>query len=177
MSIRKLLLAFVIGAMLVGLGAGITVLEVSRWDTQDHPAYLEKQAVQSVEEIAEYDVAEFETINVYATGRPYRFRDNDLIEIVEDKTCKDSFRLVIEYKGKLPYYDIHYWENEDENNIVNRRMEVVVQPDYNYSLREIREMAQEMFETKVFYTGNAATLIEKVTVYTAYPEKFGSDFY
>ena len=177
MSIRKLLLAFVAGAMLVGIGAGVTVLEISRWDTRDHPAYLEKQAVQTVEEIAEYDVAELETINVYATGRPYRFRDKDLIEIVEDKTCKDSFRLVIEYKGKLPYYDIHYWENEDENNIVSRRMEVVVQPDYNYSLREIREMAQEMFETKVSYTGNAATLIEKVTVYTAYPEKFGSDFY
>ena len=60
---------------------------------------------------------------------------------------------------------------------MTKRLDVVVQPDYNYSLREIREMAQEMFETKVFYTGNAATLIEKVTVYTAYPEKFGSDFY
>ncbi len=177
MSIRKLLLAFVLGALLVGIGAGVTVLEVSRWDTRDHPAYLEKQAVQTVEQVAEYDVSEFENINVYATGRPYRFRDNDLVEIVEDKTFKDSFKLVIEYKGKLPYYDIYGWDNQDENGVETSCLDVVVQPDFNYSLGEIRKMAEEMFETKVFYTGNAATLIEKVTVYTAYPEKFDSDSY
>ena len=175
MTIKKLLLAFVAGAMLVGIGAGVTVLEVSRWDTRDHPAYLEKQAVQTVEEIADYDITEFEKINVYATGRPYRFRDEKIIEVVEDKNCKDSFKLVIEYKGKLPYYDVYDWNNQDENGTVTTRLDVVVQPDYNYSLREIREMAQEMFDTKVFYTGNAASLIEKVTVYTAYPEKFDAD--
>ena len=98
MSIRKLLLAFVIGAMLVGLGAGITVLEVSRWDTQDHPAYLEKQAVQSVEEIAEYDVAEFETINVYATGRPYRFRRTS--EYLQHRKLQDRCISGVLYRRK-----------------------------------------------------------------------------
>ena len=177
MSIKKLLLAFFAGALLIGVGAGITVLEVSRWDTADHPEYLEKQVVQTVEQVAECDVTEFETINIYGTGHSNRFREKDLIEIVEDENIKDGFKLVVEYKGKLPYMDIYDWDSHDENDVVTKYMEIVVQPDYNYSLGEIRDMVEEMFETKVFYTGNAATLIEKVTVYTAYPEKFDCNGY
>ena len=51
-------------------------------------------------------------------------------------------------------------------------MDVLIRPDYNYTLREIRQLADRMFEDKVFYTGNTATVIEKVTVYTATPDRF-----
>ena len=51
---------------------------------------------------------------------------------------------------------------------VLRIIEQILAIDYN-------KIAEDMFENKTFYTDNSATLIEKVTVYTAYPDKFISN--
>lgn len=172
MSIKNMLISLVAGAVVLGVGLGITALEISRWDTAQYPAYLDKEPVKTWEMTNETDVSEFESINVYISGMPNSFRSEKLIEIVEDKNCKDNFVVKIDYKGKEPFTDVYDFEDTNEKGEKFRRMDVHIWPDYNYTLREIRQLADRMFESKVFYTGNTATVIEKVTVYTATPDRF-----
>ena len=172
MSIKNMLISLVAGAVVLGVGLGITALEISRWDTAQYPAYLDKEPVKTQEFANETDVTEFESINVYISGMPNSFRSEKLIEIVEDKNCKDNFVVKIDYKGKEPFTDAYDFEDTNEKGEKFKRMDVLIRPDYNYTLREIRQLADRMFEDKVFYTGNTATVIEKVTVYTATPDRF-----
>lgn len=173
MTVKKLLVSFLAGALLIGTGIGVTVLELSRWDTADYPRHLENEPVKTEEISKELDVEDYEKISVYVTGQSDRFRNEKKVEIVEDKTCTDSFVVVVDYKGKMPYSHIYSYENSDRNSRQNYwYMDIIVQPDYNYSLSEIRQIAEEMFDSKVFYTDNLNTLIEKVTIYTAKPDKF-----
>ena len=172
---KKLLVSLLAGAILIGVGLGVTALEISVWDTRRYPEYLEKETVQTVETEENINPQNYDKINVYVSGSYNGFRNNKKMEIVEDKTFADTVKISIEYKGKVPY--VHYYEysqgGEDGESI--SRLEYIVSPTYNYSLKEIREIAEDMFKNKIFYTDNSATLIEKVTVHTAYPDKFISN--
>ena len=172
MNMKKLLISLLAGSVILGVGIGVTALEVSMWDTADHPAYLENKTVQTEEIVEKVDVTRLGEVNVYVSGLSNGFRNDGLIEIVEDETCSEKIVVKIDYKGSEPYTSIYDFDYEDENGEMYRNMDIVVHPDYNYSLRQIREVAEEMFENKVFYTSNVSTLVEKVTVYTATPEKF-----
>ncbi len=173
MTVKKLLVSFLAGALLIGTGIGVTVLELSRWDTADYPRYLEKEPVKTEEISEEFDIEDYEKISVYTAGQASRFRNEKMVEIVEDKTCTDNIVVVVDYKGKLPYTDIYSYETTDHSSQQDYLcMDIIVQPDYNYSLSEIRQIVEEMFESKVFYRNNLNTLIEKVTIYTANPDKF-----
>lgn len=74
MSIKNMLISLVAGAVVLGVGLGITALEISRWDTAQYPAYLDKEPVKTLEMTNETDVTEFESINVYISGMPNSFR-------------------------------------------------------------------------------------------------------
>ncbi len=172
MTVKKLLVSFLAGALLIGAGLGVTVLEASRWDTADYPRYLEKEPVKTEEISKEFDIEDYEKISVYVAGQSGRFRSEKMVEIVEDETCTDNIVVIVDYKGKLPYTEMYSYETGVDDNHQSLWMDIVIQPDYNYSLSEIRQVAEEMFENKVFYRNNLNTLIEKVTIYTANPDKF-----
>ena len=167
---KKLLLSIFAGAVVLGIGLGVTALEISEWDMAHYPAYLDVKPMTTCEFTQEINVQQLDKARLYA----YRTFSGDErnVEIVADDTLTDSFIVKVEYRGEKPQVDNHSWADYDENDMVKEHIEVTVSPQYSMSFKDIKQALQEMFETKIFYRELTNTLIEKVTVYTAYPEKF-----
>ncbi len=174
---KKLMAAFLAGAILIGVGAGVTALEISEWDVVEHPYYLEKEQLKThcIEE--EFDMDNFSTIECYVShAMRESLHSYDIIEIIEDSTCTDVTKIEVDYRGEQP--ESYWWDygtdevTADDSADNERIMQYIIQPGYNRSLRVVRKMVEQMFQDKVFYVDNASTLIEKVRIYTATPEKF-----
>ena len=162
---KKLLYCLLAGSVILGIGIGVTVLEISHWEISDYPSYLEKEPVENCEQTFQIDLQEFENTEFYSYST---YRDkNSNVEIVEDQTMTDKFVVNIQYKGKEPvaYHRIYESDNETEY------ADFVVHPGGFESFKLIRQVIESMFENKVYYRDASPTIIEKVTVYTAYPEK------
>ncbi|MBR4035995.1 MAG: hypothetical protein IKJ05_04595 [Oscillospiraceae bacterium] len=172
MSIKNMLISLLAGSVMLGVGLAVTALEVSVWDTAPYPQYLEEMTVETQEFVKDISPEESEKINIYISTRTNGFRNDKLIEIVEDARYTDTIGIQVDYKGERPYVNVYDYNSDYDEDTVSQWLDIVVHPDYNYSLREIRQVAEDMFENKIFYTDNITTLVEKVTVYTATPEKF-----
>lgn len=169
---KKLLIAFLAGAMLIGVGLGVTALEVSEWDVVHHPYYLEKEELQTYTVVEEINPADFSKIDCYVSHAVRQSTTTyEIIEIIEDAAYTDTIKFEIDYRGQAPESYCWSYENTDEDGRVEYTLEYMVQPGYNQSLKVVREMVEQMFRDKIFYTDNATTLIEAVRVYTATPEK------
>ena len=162
---KKLLLSLLIGSVIMGRGIGITILEISAWDISDYPDYLVNMPLENCDVTIEMDLQEFENTEFYSYGT-YRNMSNN-VEVVEDKTMTDKFVVNIQYKGKEPVAYPRTYELDDETEY----MDFVVHPGGFESFKLIRQVIDDMFENKVYYLDASPTIIEKVTVYTAYPEK------
>ena len=162
---KKLLLSLLIGSVIMGRGIGITMLEISAWEISDYPDYLADMPSESCDVTIDMDLQEFENTEFYIYGT-YRSMNNNA-EIIEDKTLTDKFVVNIQYKGKEPVAYPRTYELDDETE----HMDFVVHPGGFESFKLIRQVIEDMFENKVYYLDASPTLIEKVTVYTAYPEK------
>ena len=162
---KKLLLSLLIGSVIMGRGIGITMLEISAWDISDYPDYLVDMPLENCDVTIDMDLQEFENTEFYIYGT-YRSMNNNA-EIVEDKTMTDKFVVNIQYKGKEPIAYHRTYEVDDETEY----MDFVVHPGGFESFKLIRQVIEDMFENKVYYRDASPTIIEKVTVYTAYPEK------
>lgn len=172
MSIKNMLISLLAGSVILGTGLAVTALEVSEWDTASYPQYLEEMSVETHEMDKDISPEELEKINIYVSTRTDSFRNDKLVEIVEDTRYTDTIGIKVDYKGTQPYVNVYEYDTDYNEGSVSQWLDIVVHPDYNYSLREIRQVAEDMFENKIFYTDNINTLVEKVTVYTATPEKF-----
>ncbi len=167
---KKLLLSLFTGAFLVGTGISMTVLELSVWDMADYPEYIDSLPVQTCEFIEEINLEEFYKIDFYIQERYYTYDKTEKVEIVEDKSMTDCFKIYVEYKGKQPItysYNHTVYENDNDKEYLSYS----VHGDNAVSFKEIRQVAEDMFENRICYREIPNTVIEKVTVYTAYPEK------
>lgn len=169
---KKLLIAFLAGAMLIGVGLGVTALEVSEWDVVQHPYYLEKEELQTYTVVEEINPADFKEIDCYVSHAVRQSTTAyEIIEIIEDAGYTDTIKFEIDYRGQTPENYCWSYDGTDENGKEVYTLEYVIQPGYNQSLKVVRNMVEQMFKDKIFYIDNAGTLIEAVRVYTATPEK------
>ncbi len=164
---KKLLFFLLIGSVMMGLGIGVTMLEISAWEISDYPDYLADMPSENCDVTIEMDLREFENTEFYSYGT-YRSMNNN-VEIIEDKTMTDKFVVNIQYKGNEPVAYPRTYMIGDESE--TEYMDFVVHPGGFESFKLIRQVIEDMFENKVYYLDASPTLIEKVTVYTAYPEK------
>lgn len=164
---KKLLLSLLVGSVVMGLGIGVAMLEISAWEISEYPDYLAEMPSENCEFTIDMDLQEFENTEFYSYNTYRNMCSN--VEVIEDETMTDKFIVSIQYKGKEPVaYPRTYTmgvENEAEY------MDFVVHPGGFESFKLIRQVIETMFENKVYYLDASPTLIEKVTVYTAYPEK------
>ena len=169
---KKLMAAFLAGALLIGVGLGITALEISRWDVVQHPYHLEKEELKTCIIEEEINTDDFETIECYVSqSMTSSAQSYKIIEVIEDTACTDTMKVEVDYCGREPGSYFWSYEGQDENGGKIYTLQYVVQPGYNNSLKAVREMVEQMFRDKIFYTENAATLIEAVRIYTAAPDK------
>ena len=165
---KKLLYSLLIGAVIMGVGIGVTMLEISHWEISDYTEYLDNEPLENCKFTTDLDTQQVKTMQVYVWNS---WRDRgDSIEIVEDKSLTDKIVADISYRGQAPvaYSDVH---TSTVDNAEHETLCMRIHPGEFSSVKQIRNTIEEMFKTKVFYRDVSATFIEKVTIYTAYPEK------
>ena len=179
---KKLMISFLAGAILIGIGLGVTVLEISDWETARYPEYLETvdSNLYVIEEPV--DMENLDEVKVYLSTM-YRdeFRKRSMITVAEDKSCDESIVLEISYKGQEPDVYTYTYEDysdnapvqideQDRQNVKFIGHVAIHTSQYN-SIADYRTVVQAMFDNKVFYENMDNCLIEGVTVRTAYPDK------
>lgn len=164
---KKFLLSILIGSVVLGLGIGISILEISHWEISDYPSYLDTEPVENYNFTAEMDLQQFDSTEFYFRSS-YRGEKAE-VEIVEDAAMTDSFAVAVEYRGLKPVAYPHIYISDMQTG--EEHMAFTVRPGGFESFKLIRQVIEKMFEDKVFYLDASPTLVEKVTVYTAYPEK------
>jgi len=181
---KKLMISFLAGAVLIGTGLGITFLELSDWSASDYPAYLdtaESRLYETEEPVIMNEQEKIDTINI-SLNTMYRneFRKIDMVEVVKDPSYKDSVKIEIMYKGNEPDIYTYTYETSSEpvdygtadSEEAETRLEghIVVYTDQYDSIAEYKQVIQAMFNEKTIYRNMNNCLIESVTVRTAYPE-------
>ncbi|MEG2191848.1 MAG: hypothetical protein RRX95_01020 [Oscillospiraceae bacterium] len=167
---KKMLIAFLIGAILIGTGAGVMAIELSDWDYNSVRESLLSMPVTTVE--GEYDV-DFGTspvIDIFTDYYSYRssFADG-VVKVEKDSKYKESILVQVEYRGEEPYINfsrVHSQDEEEKNSYF-----IYVDNESPHSIKQAMGVAKEMFENKVFYGEGAMSKIESIVIKTAYPEK------
>lgn len=168
---KKLLISLLIGAVLIGTGVGVTALEISDWQWLNSRPSLTALPVARVNEEFKIDVNKYDGVEVYLdyfyTGNNGSFRD-EVVKVEKDENYKDRICVEIKYKGEDPFCNFYDYDNTDEGeNTVSLYVDVISRGNF----KEYKKIVEEMFENKVFYNHTDVSLIEKITVRTAYPEK------
>jgi len=91
------------------------------------------------------------------------FRESRTVEIKEDSSLKNAYRIEVHYKGDPAELDIYSDTYRNEENIS------VWNIDYDYSLSA--DDYVYMYENKVNLEYCQRLAIEKITIYTAYPQQ------
>ena len=144
---------------------------IQDFDIYPYPPYILDWPVQTVSEKMECDYSQ-DTImlrgdfNVAGSG----FRARDCLELVKADSLTDSYKVEILYKGKEAEIYIHNneWEME-ENDIYIHDINIWPQ-DYDYELPP-QDVAY-MYKHSINLEYSEPLAVEKIIVYTAYPEKF-----
>ena len=168
MVMKKLIALMISSAALIGLGIGITLLELRDWKISEIRTDLLDMPLQTATYERTVDLTEVEGLEIasrygYGYYNEYMFET----EIIKDKKWAEQVLVEIDYRGYQPMvYQNISWRAEDK---VYHQLWIdnssYVDGVSVYSLLE------SMFENKTWYQYGESSYIEKVTVYTAYPEK------
>ncbi len=159
-NIYKMISVFFAGCILIGIGIGITFVELKDWNVVDeNPDLLNMPQETFTQELA------------FTTERPTDIRVNwyrhnftyENISVEERSDCTDNIKIEITYRGIRPGVSAssngnestmyHLWIFEDGTDILH---------DY--------DIVKSMFENKLIYKWNNITHIDKIVLYTAKPE-------
>jgi len=141
------------------------------FDIYPYPPYILDWSVQTVSETVDCDYSQDSIVlrgdfNVAGSG----FRVKDCLELVKADSLTDSYKVEILYKGKEAEIYIHNneWEME-ENDIYLHDINIWPQ-DYDYELTP-QDVAY-MYKHRINLEYSQPLAVEKIIIYTAYPEKF-----
>ena len=164
---KKLMAVFFSGCVLIGLGIGITVVELKEWKVSPFREILMEKPVETCEEELRLDIGDYRNLEINLNG--YHSADfYPETEAVYDSRYTNSVKVVLNYRGNLPQvFHGGWWENEDGTKTITSWIDT----NNYYDVAQIFEMAEEMFDNKTYYTYCETTRIEKITVYTAYPDR------
>ena len=141
------------------------------FDICPYPPYILDWPVQTVSESIECDYSQSNIMlrgdfNVNGNG----FRQKECLEFVQIDSLTDSFKVEILYKGKQSEIFLYNseWEMEQYGNCL---YDINIWPqDYDYETPP-QDIAY-MYKHGINLEYSEPLVIEKVIVYTAYPEKF-----
>ena len=142
----------------------------------DYPSYIEQEPSKSIRSDIDCDYLENETIYLqgYFDFLSGGFRQNAVVEVVESATFNTSLRVEIRYKGdEGKMYLSDYGIIDDYGNNAISRHVSIWSADYNYEPDNADYVY--MYKNKENYVYGDKLAVEKIIVYTAYPDKINTD--
>ncbi len=142
--------------------------ELDSFPNVDYPSYLNEFPTQTLSEDREYNYSGnklyFEGfVNFQNSG----FRNESRIQVVKNSRFQDSFRVEVKYKG----YDAEMYVNTsiDDNGEQKRYIDMWLS-DYTYDYDPTPQDYVYMFKYREDSRYSERFAVEKLTIYTAYPE-------
>lgn len=165
---KKLLISFLTGAVLIGIGSGVMAMEVSDWDYADTRTSLLNEPKSEKEEEFAVNFNAYDTIDIYVPFSSDEFRSQNITTVEKDEAYTNTVLIKVVYKGEEPRYDLYNFDfgDSDSNNY-----RINVYSEGIDSFKELKSFAKEMFETKTFYRNYTDYSIMSIVIKTAYPEK------
>ncbi|MBQ7284473.1 MAG: hypothetical protein IJ339_00985 [Oscillospiraceae bacterium] len=164
---KKLIFSLIAGAVLIGIGIGVMMLEIAEYSMTDTYPFVADKPVQTFsftdEEV--FENAGDREVQVHAYLGEY-FEDLGRFEVVEDKNV-DGIEVIIHYRGTKPQFNFHSYGYDHRGY------------EYEYSLsaysrdimpKEILEAAEYMCNNKTIVRYQDMFYAEKVTIKTSKPD-------
>ena len=162
---KRMMLIFFSGCALIGIGAGITFLELRSWKISDYRSDLIEKPLETYEKTVCFE-KDKETIDV-EVNYYYQEINNPPIDVVSDEKYTDSLLISVDYRGSRPQiYQSGWWEEDDRIHT-----SFLVDTNSYTSMEDAFSLLESMFDNKTLYRYGENSRIEKITVYTAYPDK------
>ncbi len=157
---NKMLSIFFSGCMLIGIGLGVTVIELKNWRFLDeNPCLLDMPQETYTQNIA-FDTTKPSNIEIYWYSHDFTY-ENVIIE--EKMDCTDNIEIEIIYRGAAPGISLgSIGNNADKYNLF-------IFED-GYDIMHHYDIVKSMFVNKAFYRWSNVTHIDKIMLYTASPE-------
>lgn len=164
---KKLIISLITGAVLIGIGIGIMMLEITEYSMSDTYPFVSGQPVQtfSFTDNEVFENAGDREVQVYAYLGEY-FDDLGKYEVIEDKDV-EGIEVIIQYRGTKPDFNFHSYGYDHRGYV------------YEYSLsaysrdimpKDILEAAEYMCQNKTIVRYQDMFYAEKVTIKTNHPE-------
>ena len=163
---KKLLLSLIIGAVLIGTGAGVLFAEIAEFSKVDYLPYLEEKRLETLY-FSDMDVFDehpdgTKEIDIYLGGF---FDDNGECVVKEDKTV-EGIEVEIYYRGERPNYGFYRsWTNED-GSYSSYHLFCSMN---DFMPKDIMEAAKYIFKNKVLAEDMNNFIVEKVVIKTSRP--------
>ena len=167
---KKFIISLIIGAVLIGSGIGVTLMEIAQFSTTDCLTYINSDSIEtftfSDKGIFEESEGNPVSINVYLGEY---FRHNHNVQIVESPAV-EGVEISIDYRGLKPRFEFwnHTYSSAESGKTV-----------YQYSLscysdnimpKDILNAAKYICQNKTIPQDFTLYKIEKVVIKTSKPQ-------
>ena len=167
---KKFIISLITGAVLIGVGVGITFMEIAQFSTTDYLTYISNDSIEtftfSDQGIFEESEGNPVSINVYLGEY---FRQNHNVQIVESPAV-EGVEISIDYRGIKPRFE--FWNHTYSSTESGKTV-------YQYSLgcytdtlmpKDILQAAKYICQNKTVPQDFTLYKIEKVVIKTSKPQ-------
>jgi len=165
---KKLIISLITGSVLIGIGIGVMMFEITEYTMSDTYPFVKNTAIQKFE-FTDNDVfeeaGENRTVNVYGYLGEY-FEEQGKFEVVEDKTV-EGIEVAVHYYGTKPRFNFHGYAYDYRGY------------EYEYTLsaysdnimpKQILDAAEYMCQNKTIVKYQDMFYVEKVIIKTSQPQ-------
>ncbi len=131
---------------------------------RDYPPYIEKYQTKVLYRTEKCDYTDTIIFDGYLNFINNGFKVKEVVEIVEDVSLTDSYRIEVRYKGGDARLDIYEYNGEHGINVYLK--------NYDYDIRPY-DVAY-MYKYKINLEYAVPLAVEKIIIRTAYPEKINT---
>lgn len=171
---RKLLISFLVGAVLIGVGCGVMFIEAGQFTYVDYRQQLINRDSKTDSEFVAHDFEKDGKAVIHFYNNELQGHPTE-IKIIMDSSIKDGYNIEYSYKGETPIvrinnYPSYYEDSSEQKNKKKKETEYHL----NFYQDEMTPYSflsamEYMFENKVFSNNIENFIVESVTIKTAQP--------
>ena len=167
---KKFIISLIIGAVLIGSGIGVTLMEIAQFSTTDYLTYINSDSIETFtfNDQSIFDESEGNPVSINVYLGEY-FRQNHNVQIIESPAV-EGVEISIDYRGIKPRFEFwnHTYSSAESGKTV-----------YQYSLncyhdilmpKDILQAAKYVCQNKIIPQDFSLYKVEKVIIKTANPQ-------
>ncbi|MBR5305537.1 MAG: hypothetical protein IKU47_01300 [Oscillospiraceae bacterium] len=161
---KKFIISLIIGAVLIGVGAGVFFMEIAEFSSTEYFSYIKEDKIDTFtfEDNGIFKASDGEQVEINVYLGDY-FQKYGKYEIVHSPAT-EGVEISIDYRGAKPRFEFYDYGVEDKNLYSLHCYQSSVMP------KEILDAARYIFSNKVIVQSGDMYIVEKVTIKTGNPE-------